>query len=222
MPQILSLRSSFVQARSAIKVLVAAGVLLLIALASSCEGFFVDPALTAITITPPTPSIVQDTSVQMTATGTYEDGSVKNITGHVSWTTSDVTKVVVSSTGLATGISAGSATISASSANMSGSTTVGVTIASLVSIQVTPSTVSAITGQTVPFRATGTFAGGGTEDITDAVVWSADSPQVVISNSAPDNGQAKILGPFNAFPVKVTITATSGNLSDTATLMVTQ
>jgi hypothetical protein len=197
-------------------------VLHLLAIVSGCNGFFVDPTLTTIAVTPPTPSIVQGNALQMTATGSYDDGSVKNITGQVTWTTSDQTRATVSSSGVVKGVNAGSSTISASSANISGTTTVSITLASLVSIQVSPSSTSAITGQTVPFQATGNFIGGGSADITDAVIWSTDNPNVSISNSASTNGQAQVNGPFLNLPVRVTIRATSGAISGTATLAVTQ
>jgi trimeric autotransporter adhesin len=218
-------KETFVVSRncsSRLKVAVAAALFLLVAIASSCNGFFVDPTLTAIAITPATPSVVQSTTQQLTATGSYDDGSVSNITSKVVWSSSDSSKVSVSSTGVVTGISPGSATVTASSANISGSTTVGVSAANLASIQVSPSTVSALTGQTVPFSATASFVGGGTGDITDAVIWSTDNSSVTISNSTPTNGQAQIVGPFRSFPVRVVITAISGSVSDTATLTVTQ
>jgi hypothetical protein len=205
------------------KKLVASGALLvLLAAATGCDGFFVDPTLTAIAITPATPSVVQTKSQQLTATGSFDDGSVSSMTSKVTWSSSDSSTVTVSSTGLVTGLNPGSATISASSANISGSTTVGVTTANLASIQVSPSTVSALTGQTVPFRAIATFVSGGTADITDAVIWSTNNSKVSISNSTPTNGEAQIAGPFASFPVRVIITATSGNVSATATLAVTQ
>jgi len=47
---------------------------------------------------------------------------------------------------------------------------------------------SALTGQTVSFNATGTFAGGGKADVTDAVVWFTDNSKVTVSNSSPTNG----------------------------------
>ena len=196
--------------------------LVLLGLALSCNGFFVDPTLTTLVVTPPTPSIVAGDALQMTATGSYDDGSVKNITGQVTWTTSDQTKAKVNGSGMVNGVNAGSATITASSANVSGSTTVSITLASLASIQVSPSSTSAITGQTVPFSATGNFVGGGSADITDAVVWSTSNPNVSISNSAATAGEAQINGPFVNLPVQVTITATSGTISGTAILAVTQ
>ena len=47
----------------------------MLALAVSCTGFFQNPTLTTITIDPPTPSISQGATEQLTATGTYQDGS---------------------------------------------------------------------------------------------------------------------------------------------------
>ena len=208
--------------RTVSRTVIATTVLILCAIACSCEGFFVDPTLTAVAVTPPTPSVVQDTTLQMTATGSFDDGSVENITGKVTWSSSDNSKATVGSSGVVKAVNPGSATITASSGNVSGSTTVGVTVASLVSIQISPSSVSAITGQTVSFRATGSFASGGTQDVTDAVVWSDNNANVTISNSPPTNGQAQIVGPFTSPPVRVTVTATSGTVSDTATLTVTQ
>jgi Bacterial Ig-like domain (group 2) len=205
-----------------LKICLVAGLSVLLCLGSSCEGFFVDPTVTSIAITPATPSIVQSKTQQMTANASYDDGSASDITNRATWSTSDSTKVTVSNTGLVTGISPGSATITATSGMISGSTTVGVTAADLVTIQVSPSSVSALTGQTIPFSATGAFAGGGNADVTDAVVWSTDNSKVTISNSSPTNGQAQILGPFPSFPVRVKITATSGSVSGTATLAVTQ
>jgi Bacterial Ig-like domain (group 2) len=82
---------------------------------SSCEGFFVDPTVTAIAVTPATPSITQNKTQQMAAAASYNDGSVKDITSKAIWSTSDPSKATVSSTGLVTGVNPGSATISASS-----------------------------------------------------------------------------------------------------------
>src|SRR5262249_17115150 len=72
---------------------------LLMCLGSSCEGFFVDPTVTAIAVTPPTPSVVQNKTQQMTTTASYDDGSVKDITSKAIWSTSDPNKATVSSAG---------------------------------------------------------------------------------------------------------------------------
>lgn len=190
--------------------------------APGCSGFFVDPTITSMAVTPPTPSITEGETLQMSATGSYNDGSTKNITDIAIWSSSDTTKAKVSNSGVVTALSPGSASISASSGTVSGSTTVSVTIASLAPIRVSPSTTSAITGQIVSFTAKGNYQGGGNADVTDSVVWSTNSQGVTISNSPPTNGQATITGPFTRLPLQVTVTATSGPVNGNATLVVTQ
>ncbi|PYX62695.1 MAG: hypothetical protein DMG74_19860, partial [Acidobacteria bacterium] len=48
--------------------------------AVGCRGFFVNPTLTTVTVGPSTPSIQQGKTLQMTATGTFDDGSTKTLT----------------------------------------------------------------------------------------------------------------------------------------------
>lgn len=79
---------------------------------------------------------------------------------------------------------------------------------------ITPKNASQPLGQTQQFVATANFANGTTLDVTSQVQWSSSNPTtaLVVSNS----GLATAL-----LPGQVTITARSGNLSDTAILTVT-
>ena len=43
----------------------------------ACKGFIVNPTLSSIALTPETPSVTVGSTEQMTATGTYSDGSTK-------------------------------------------------------------------------------------------------------------------------------------------------
>jgi trimeric autotransporter adhesin len=72
------------------------------------------PTLTSITITAPSGSIAKGTSEQFTATGTYSDNSMANITNQVTWSSSNIGTATISATGLATAVAAGSTNISAS------------------------------------------------------------------------------------------------------------
>ena len=103
--------------------------LAMLALAVSCTGYFQNPILTTITIDPPTPSINQGATEQLTATGTYQDGSTSTLTGGTScsgntvcWSSSDTTIVTISTGGLATGVGQGSATITAASGAITATT----------------------------------------------------------------------------------------------------
>jgi len=66
--------------------------LLLLAGAMGCNGFFVDPTLTGITVTCPSCSSASapnlsgvGSSAQLLATGNYDDGSSKTLTASVDW-----------------------------------------------------------------------------------------------------------------------------------------
>src|SRR5262249_59145559 len=59
---------------------------------------------------------------QFTATGKYSDGSTQNITSQVTWASSNTTAATINASGLATGVAAGSTTISATLGAVSGST----------------------------------------------------------------------------------------------------
>jgi uncharacterized protein YjdB len=182
----------------------------------ACKGFFVDPTLSSITVTPVTPSVATGSTKQMTATGTYNDGSTKNITSSVSWSSSDDVEATVADTGLVTGVAVGTVSITATSASISGSTSVTITVASLQSIAVTPNNDSTSAGDTVQYTAIGTLKDGSTVDITDAVTWRSSDTSVATINSS---------GLATAQSVSSTqsadITATSGSItSNTAVLTV--
>jgi trimeric autotransporter adhesin len=147
--------------------------LLLFAVAVGCNGFFVDPTLTGLTVGPTT-SIQTGQTVQMTAVGTYNDGST-NTVKNVYWSSSSTSIASVSSSGLVTGVSAGQATITGSSGTVSGTGTITVTIANLTSIKVqtqpTVGVTSVTQGDSQQFQALGT-SNGQQVDITDSVTWS--------------------------------------------------
>lgn len=63
---------------------------------------------------------------QFTATLTRADSSTANVSSQASWSSSDVTKATVSSTGLVEGVAAGTATITATYAGKSATRTVTV------------------------------------------------------------------------------------------------
>lgn len=181
--------------------------ILALLLSTGCTGFFVNPNLTTITVGPSTPSVQQGGTVTLTATGTYDDGSTKNITGSATWSSSDVTLATVSSSGVVTGVASGKATITATSGTVSGSTSVTVTLANLVSITATPSSTSISSGATQQFTAMGTVQGGGQIDITDSVTWHSSNEDAATID-ATGLATAKTV----ATQQQTNITATSGTI----------
>src|SRR5882724_1742921 len=87
--------------------LAAIATLCLLAGAVSCSGFFVNPTLTGITVTCPSaatcgsstsPNLAANGSAKLIATGNYDDGSTKTLTGSVNWTSSDAAQITVNNT----------------------------------------------------------------------------------------------------------------------------
>jgi hypothetical protein len=177
--------------------------------------------LISIAITPTNPSIVNGTSQQFIATGTFSDNTTQDLTTSVTWNSSSSDIAAVSnedgSNGLATSVSAGSTTITATSGNISGSTSLDVTAATLVSIAVTPTNPNIALGATAQFTATGTYDNGSTQNLTTSVTWESSSTSVAsISNAAGSKGLATPAATGSS-----TITAISGSVSGTATITVT-
>ncbi len=102
------------------------------------------PALVSIDVTPDAPSVATSATQQMTATGTYDDASTADITSIVTWSSGSTGVATVSSSGLVTGVSAGTATITATRGAVSGNEDVTV-ISGRDTIALTHVTTSAST-----------------------------------------------------------------------------
>jgi len=147
--------------------------------------------ISSVDVTPATQSLVVGQTAQYTATGVIEHGShpssSSNVTDQVTWSSSNPAVATVSSTGMATAVSAGSATISATMAGATGgSATLTVTSSgggtaggALISLAIIPGTQSvASPKQTSQFIAIGTTSSGATEDLTSQVTWGSSSAEV--------------------------------------------
>jgi plastocyanin len=181
----------------------------------------VTPAvLQSIAVTPASPSVPKGETEQFIATGTYSDNSTQILTTQVAWGSSSSAVATISnvagSQGLATAVSFGTSSISAALTGISGSTTMTVSAAALISIAVTPASPSVPKGETQQFTATGTYSDNSTSDITSQVAWSSSATAVAtISNSSGSNGLASALKLGSS-----TITAVLNGVSNTATMTV--
>jgi uncharacterized protein YjdB len=152
----------------------------------------------------------------MNATGVYDDNTRHAITNEASWTSSDTAVATVSSTGLITGVSIGTATISAYDLGYSASTTVTVTDSGLVSISITPVNASIFPGQTQQYTAIGLLQTGNTVDLTKSVTWTSSNTSVAVIDS-----YGLALGESVTSSSTADITAQSGSItSNVATLTV--
>jgi hypothetical protein len=88
--------------------------------------------LVSITVTPAHPTISPGGAQQFTATGTYSDSSTQNLTSQVTWNSSNPSAATINANGLATGVAAGTTTISATLGGVSGNTLLTVQAAPLI------------------------------------------------------------------------------------------
>jgi len=199
--------------RSGVLLVILAMVALL--LVAGCKGFFVNPTLTAITVGASNGSSFVNVSstLQMIATGTFNDGTTGAVTA--TWSSSATNIASVNgSTGLVTGVTPGTASITATSQGISGLASITV-CGAITTIAITPlnQSISQGTGS-LQFHATNGVNG---PDITSSVTWNSSNTAVAqISNTTGTNGLATLEGPGTT-----TITATSCSLTAPTTLTVT-
>jgi Bacterial Ig-like domain (group 2) len=209
-----------------LQLLSASAALLLLAGLVGCTGFFQNPVLTTLTVGPQAPNIQQGSTLQMSATGTYDDGSTKTLTSGVFWSSSDDTIATISTGGKVTAGSAGTATITASSGAVSGTSTVTVSLNNVIGLTLSPTQVTITRGSTGTISALATVSGmSGTVDVSATTTWtitdSTGATPTTISITSQQS-PATITVDSSATPGTYTITAVySGTTTFTKTAPLT-
>lgn len=176
-------------------------------------------SLVSISVTPQNKTVRQQSSVQYSAMGTFSDNTTQDITASVIWSSSNTAIAAISnaagSKGLAIAVGPGSTTITASLGDISGSTSLTVSPATLVSIAVTPAITITSFDTNIQYKAIGTYSDNTTEDLTQVVTWSSSNPSIAtISNEPGSKGLATTDHKIGS----TTITATLGGISGSAIL----
>jgi Bacterial Ig-like domain (group 2) len=148
-------------------------------------------ALASINVTPAAPQVAAGGATQLTATGSFTDGSTKNLTTTAAWVSSAPSVATVSA-GLvscsAASTSSGYATISATGATATGTATGSTTVTCLApvlkSITIAPSQLTLPTGGTAQLTATGNFSSGPAQTVTNTVQWSSSVSGVATVSAA--------------------------------------
>jgi trimeric autotransporter adhesin len=173
--------------------------------------------LTSIAVGPPDSSVAMGLSSQFTATGLYSDGSKRDLSSQVTWSSANAAAARINNAGMAITASPGSTMISATMGKMSGSTSLNVTAATLVVIDLTPTNASVANGLTDHFVATGVYTDNSVHDITASVTWTSSVNTVASINNTPgSNGMTATTGPGSTM-----IAATLGTVSGSTVLTVT-
>lgn len=166
-------------------------VLLLAAVGVGCHGFFVDPTLTGMsvqTLNSTTLSTAGSTA-QLQATGTYDDGSTKNLTGKATWSVTPTGFITLSTTspGLATATTVtnpGTAVTVQAAANSSNgsvvSGTITLTAGTSTQLSITASPSGTISLATTPAGSTVTFAATlNSSNVTGSTTFSSSNSSII-------------------------------------------
>ena len=132
-----------------------------------------------------------------------EGTSGNDLASTLTWTSSDINVATVEPGGVVTGVADGNVTITAEIGGVQGSTTLAVSSAGLLSIEVSSAALPIDVCTSAQFSASGTFADGRIDDVTSQVVWSS-------SDAAAAAFDAVIAGQLN--------TTTAGTVDVTASL----
>jgi len=135
--------------------------------------------LTAIEVQPASSTVPDGTAVQYSATGLFSDGSSSAIDGDVSWASSDTTVATIGLDGVAQAIGIGSSTITAALDGVTGTAVLDVTAATVVSMQINPSSLVEPAGTSGQLAATAIFSDATSQDVTTLATWGSSDPSVV-------------------------------------------
>jgi uncharacterized protein YjdB len=175
------------------------------------ESGTVAKTLKSISVTPQTASVNIGATQQYTATAEYTDGSSGGAT--VTWSTSESSLATINSSGIATGVAAGSVTVTATSGSISGTAALTVNANVVTGISVTPASVSLSYGGTQQFTATATYQTGPSGNVTSGATWSSSNTSIVTVDAgyavAVGAGSATVTASLNGFSSSASVTVSA-------------
>ena len=179
--------------------------------------------LTKISVDPPSPKLVKGTVSRITATGIFSNGTSRDLTGAVEWSSSDSARATVTSSGgtlawLNALETTSSATITAKSGLITGTSTLAVTAPTVTSVAISPTSMALNVGTKSRYILIATFSDSTAQDVTANSTWKSDS---ISRASVEDNDMATKGRVSGVSSGSATITATYGGKSVTAPVTVT-
>ena len=169
-------------------------------------------ALVSIAVTPNGLSLPKGETQQLSAVGTFSDGSQKTITESAAWSVAPTGIATISATGLVKGQAVGAAKVTADFDSIRGSDPLTVSPAIVVSISLSPQTPSVPKGDTRQLDAVATFSDGTQKTITDSATWSV-APTGIATVSSTGLVTAQAVG-------SATVTAASASVRESDPLTV--
>lgn len=168
--------------------------------------------VTSVSVTPASASTPVGATQQFTATATYNDGTTSNVSATATWSSSAPTIATISTSGLATAVAGGQATLTATYQGKSGSAALTSIALTVTSVAVSPTSANVQVGQTQQFTATATYSNGMTGNVTSTAAWSSSAPSIAtISASglatALSGGQATVMASYQGQSGSAALTA---------------
>ena len=151
--------------------------------------------LTRIAITPLNPQLVKGTTRQISASGTFSNGSIRDISGAVDWSVAHTDVATVTTPGgnlawLNPGTVNRVTTVTAKSGIVFADTTLTVTSPLLSDITISPTSLEQTTGTSDQFSVTARFSDGSSQEVTASSDWSADAVSIAtVGNSGIAKGR---------------------------------
>ncbi len=139
----------------------------------------VGAALNRVEVLPDTSVIAVGGKRQLAAFAVFEDGSRRNVSAWAQWSTTDPVAASVDTYGVVSTLTPGVVDVLATWGGQTGSSTLEITDASLVEIQVSPRRVEVPIDNYVRFFATAIFSDGTREDVSEEAQWKSDDPRIM-------------------------------------------
>ncbi len=172
-------------------------------------------AITSIAVAPARLTLPVGVRAAYVATAVLSDGSARDITTAVTWSSSAPAIASVSpvNAGLVTAVSVGTTTLTASLGSISGSGTLSVIGATLTGLQVFPANETMPRGFEVRYAAVGLYTDGNAYDLTLTANWSSSVPTVAtVQNLFPNQGLVRTLD-VGTTQVRATLGTLTGSTS---------
>lgn len=170
--------------------------------------------LTSFTVSPATITLVKGTTGRISAMGTFDNGSIRDITGAVTWTPTDLSLATVTKAGgslawLNPLAVIQEAFITATSGSLIPfKTTLKITEPLLLSIAFSTTNLELTAGTSIPLAVVATFGDGTTQDVTSLSVWTSnDTAKAMVA--AGGLGTERVTGVAAGLP-SATISASYG------------
>jgi trimeric autotransporter adhesin len=169
--------------------------------------------LASLGLSPTSALMVPGSNLTYTATGTFSDGTTRDLSAAAVWASSAITAATVKAA-VATGQGVGSTVITATLGSISATSNLSIVSPAQFTLAITPATAQIANQTSTQLAVAGTYTDGTTQDLTSLVTWSSSTPAV--ATVGYQNGVVTGLSAGQS-----TITATLGSATSTAAVTLT-